>query len=473
MLPSVNTKIIATLGPASSSKEKLEALLESGVNVFRLNFSHGTYDFFKETIASIREISKSRNVDIPIIQDLQGPKIRLNLFTNEQKVNTGDTLTLSLCAHVDDNVDKVCVTYPGLNNEVKKGQRILIDDGNIELNITDISNDQIQTIVKKGGTLKPRKGVNLPDTKLSLPSLTEKDIKDLEFGASQKVDYVALSFVRSHKDILELKHYLKTFKLGAGVIAKIEKPEALTDIDAIVEACDAILLARGDLGVEINLEQVPTAQKKVIEVCRVKKVPIIIATQMLETMTNNPVPTRAEVTDVYQAVSDGADAVMLSGETAVGKYPAETVQMMKKIIMESEKNLSAFCSTRATELSSNTDEAIAEMSAQITNKINAKFICSFTYSGWTARLLSKTNTHRPIIAFTTLDNTKRKISLYRVVKALHIGNSIDDIDRLIETANSELKKMGLANAGDKIVIVAGHPLGKGGATNLLKVHTIV
>jgi pyruvate kinase len=473
MLPSVNTKMIATLGPASSSKDKLEALIDAGVNVFRLNFSHGKYDFFKEAISTIRSIGEQKGLDIPIMQDLQGPKIRLNRFTKEQRINAGEELSLSICKDVDDSPEKVCITYPGLPNEVKNGQRILIDDGNVELKITGTSNDQIQATVIKGGVLKPRKGVNLPDTKLSLPSLTEKDIKDLEFGASQKVDYVALSFVRSQKDILELKHHLKTLKLDAGIIAKIEKPEALKDIDAIVDTSDVILIARGDLGVEINLEQVPSVQKKIIELCRVKNTPVIVATQMLETMTSNPVPTRAEVTDVYQAVNDGADAVMLSGETAVGSYPVETVQMMKKIIAESEKNLICSCNSHAAELPGNTDEAICMMSAQITNKIEAKFICSFTYSGWTARLLSKTNTRHPIIAFTPLSNIKRRITLYRGVKAYLIGQKIDTIDKLVETANDELKKLGLVKAGDKIVIVAGQPLGKGGTTNLLKAHTVV
>ncbi|MCX6112523.1 MAG: pyruvate kinase [Proteobacteria bacterium] len=471
MLPLVNTKIIATLGPASNSAEKLEALIDAGVNAFRLNFSHGDHSFFEQLIATIREIGEKKNLDIPIIQDLQGPKIRLNKFTNEQKVNTGEKLDLPICDHIEDSMNRICIAFPGLANEVKPGQRVLIDDGNLELKITGTSKDQIMTIVQKGGTLKPRKGVNLPDTKLSLPSLTEKDIKDLEFGSTQKIDYVALSFVRSHKDILELKNYLKKFKLNAGIIAKIEKPEALMDIEAIADISDVILLARGDLGVEINLEQVPSAQKKVVEVCRIKNTPVIIATQMLETMTNNPVPTRAEVTDVYQAVSDGADIVMLSGETAVGNYPVETVIMMKKIIAESEKNL--FTASNSLELSENTDKAIALTSAEITNKIKAKFICSFTYSGWTARLLSKTNTRHPIIAFTPLKSTRRRINLYRGVKAFHVQDNINTVDKLIETANDELKKLGIVNPGDKIVIVAGQPLGRGGITNLLKVHTVI
>ncbi|MEI6092906.1 MAG: pyruvate kinase, partial [bacterium] len=285
MLPAVNTKIIATLGPASSSREILEKLMCAGVNVFRLNFSHGDYSFFSELIHNIRDISQKKCLDIPIIQDLQGPKIRLNKFTKEMTIVAGQTLELSMCKDMDDNSEQICITYLGLDKEVKSGQRILIDDGNIELKIIGTSKNKIQTKVQKGGKLKPRKGVNLPDTKLSLPSLTQKDIKDLEFGAKQKVDYVALSFVRSKKDVLELKHYLKKFKLDAGVISKIEKPEALIDIEAIIEESDAILIARGDLGVEINLEQVPSVQRKIINLCREKKTPVIVATQMLETMT--------------------------------------------------------------------------------------------------------------------------------------------------------------------------------------------
>ena len=471
MLPTVNTKIIATLGPATETKEKIGALIDAGVNAFRLNFSHGDYDFFEKLITSIRDLSKEKNIDIPIMQDLQGPKIRLNKFIKEQKVISGEKFDFSLCEQIDDNADKICIAFPGLANEVKAGQRLLIDDGNLELKITGTSKDHIMTIVQKGGTIKPRKGVNLPDTKLSLPSLTEKDLKDLEFGSKHQLDYVALSFVRSHNDISELRTHLKKLKMSAGVIAKIEKPEALTDIESIVRASDVILLARGDLGVEISLEQVPSTQKRIIDICRKEDTPVLIATQMLESMTNNPVPTRAEVTDVYQAVNDGADAVMLSGETAVGNYPAETVMMMKKIIAESEKNPKL--TSGNIELSENTDKAIAATSAEITNKIKAKFICSFTYSGWTAKLLSKTNTQHPIIAFTPFINTRRKINLYRGVKALHVQDNIDTVDKLIETANTELKKLGLAKSGDKIVIVAGQPLGRGGVTNFLKVHTVV
>lgn len=471
MLPTVNTKIIATLGPASSSKKVLEELMCAGVNVFRLNFSHGDYPFFKELIYNIRNISKKKCLDIPIIQDLQGPKIRLNKFIKERIIKKGEDLSLALCKEAEDHTDEICITYPGLDKEVKKGQRILIDDGNIELKVIGTSKNIIKTKVQKGGRLKPRKGVNLPDTKLSLPSLTHKDIKDLEFGATQKIDYVALSFVRSKQDVIELKRYMKKFKFDAGVISKIEKPEALTDIEAIIEESDVILIARGDLGVEINLEQVPSVQRKIINLCREKKTPVIVATQMLETMTNNPIPTRAEVTDVYQAVSDGTDVVMLSGETAVGSYPSETVKMMKKIIAESEKNLKPFFTYK--DLSENTDEAIAYMSAEITNKIKAKFICSFTYGGWTAKLLSKANTRHPIIAFTPVNKIKKRITLYRGVKAYYIKENIGTVDKLIETANDELKKLKLVKKGDKIVIVAGHPLGRGGITNLLKVHTIV
>ena len=429
MLPSVNTKIIATLGPATETKEKIGALIDAGVNAFRLNFSHGDYDFFEKLITSIRELSEEKNIDIPIMQDLQGPKIRLNKFITEKKVIAGEKLTFSLCEQIDDNADKLCIAFPGLVNEVKVGQRLLIDDGNIELKITGTSKDQIMTVVQKGGIIKPRKGVNLPDTRLSLPSLTEKDLKDLEFGAKHQLDYVALSFVRSHNDIAELRKYLKKMNMKAGVIAKIEKPEALADLESIVRASDVILLARGDLGVEISLESVPSTQKRVIDICRIEDTPVLIATQMLESMTNNPVPTRAEVTDVYQAVNDGADAVMLSGETAVGNYPAETVMMMKKIIAESEKNPKL--TSGNVELSENTDKAIAATSAEITNKIKAKFICSFTYSGWTAKLLSKTNTQHPIIAFTPFVSTRRKINLYRGVKALHVQDNIDTVDKLI------------------------------------------
>ncbi len=465
------TKIIATLGPASCKLRQIERLVEAGATGFRLNFSHGGYDFVKEVVSTIRTAEKKLNLYIPIMQDLQGPKIRLNNFTKDLTIKDGEQMSFGLCKSSDQNTSKICIVYPKLAKESKTGDKVFIDDGKIELKIRKINNDSIDTDVIKGGLLLPRKGVNLPHSKLSIPSLTEKDIRDLEFGSKYEMDYIALSFVRTAQDIRHLKRLMKKFKYQACVIPKIEKPEAIQNLEGIIKESDAILLARGDLGVEVELEHVPSIQKHVLNLCKTKKIPVIVATHMLESMISNPLPTRAEVTDVYQAVQDGTDAVMLSGETAVGKYPVDAVKMMKKIITESERNIPLERRTSIL-ISENTDDAIAMAGRAITDSINARFICCFTSSGWTAKLLSKTGLKHPVIAFTGDDQTSRKISLYRGVTAVNIGVQLPSIDAMFEMASKILKERCLANKGDKLVIVAGQPIGRSGTTNILKVHTI-
>ncbi len=465
------TKIVATLGPATCTLRQIERLAEAGANGFRLNFSHGEYDFVKEVLQHIRTAEKKLGIHLTTIQDLQGPKIRLNSFKKEKLVKDGDVITFGLCKTSDQDTDKICITYPHLIGEAKSGEKIFIDDGKIALRIKKIFSNKIEADVLKGGLLLPRKGVNFPHANLSVPALTEKDIKDLEFGAKHQMDYIALSFVRSAKDIKVLKTLMKKLKYEAGVIPKIEKPEAIYNLESIIDESDAILLARGDLGVEVDVEHVPSIQKNVLALCKIKKIPVIVATHMLESMITNPLPTRAEVTDVYQAVQDGADVVMLSGETAVGKYPVDAVKMMKKITVESEANIPVEKSTRIS-ISKNTDEAIAVAGRAITDSINAKFICCFTSSGWTAKLLSKTGLKHPVIAFTNSDKVSRKINLYRGVTAINVNRQIPNTDKMFETASDILKKEGLAKKGDTLVILAGQPIGKSGTTNMLKVLPI-
>jgi len=470
MIPSVNTKIIATIGPANKSLDKIIALIKAGATVFRLNCSHGTHPEFRKVISDIRKAEKENKTVITIILDLQGPKIRLNRFKTPVNIATGSDFTFSLCKNTDDNPDEVCIAYQALSNETCAGQRVFIDDGKIELRIKSINGAKIVTEVKKGGILNPRKGVNLPDSCLSLPSLTEQDIEDVKFGVKHDVDYIALSFVRSKKDVTELRGLLTKLKSRIGVISKIEKPEALKDLRGITEASDAVLVARGDLGVEIDLERVPAVQKEILDLGKITKTPVIVATQMLETMTKNPMPTRAEVTDVFQAVKDGADAVMLSGETAVGDFPIEAVKMMKKIIKESEKTTNQ--KSRTIELSADTDKAIASMASAITDKINAKFICCFTASGWTAKLISKTSIKHPILAFIQTKDIARRINLYRGVTPVNMNNNISDFDSMFEILNKKIKIEKLAEIGNKIVVVAGSPFGQTGSTNLMRVHTV-
>lgn len=470
MIPTTNTKIIATIGPASWDMHTIHALIKAGSTIFRLNCSHATHPELKRTISNIRKAEKETNTTVTIIQDLQGPKIRLNRFTSPIKVCVGETIKLALCKDVDDNPGEICITCPGLDKEIEVGQRIFIDDGKIELKVKNISRNKIETEVKKGGSIEPRKGVNLPDTVLSLTSLTEQDLRDVEFGVENGADYVALSFVRSKKDVLELRNLLQKLGSSIRIISKIEKPEALKDLKNIMECSDAVLIARGDLGVEIEPERVPVIQKEILSLAKITKTPAIVATQMLETMTKNPTPTRAEVTDVFQAVRDGADAVMLSGETANGDYPIETVKMMKRIIKESEKNIDE--RRMAVELSEDTDKAIASISGAITDKINAKFICCFTSSGWTAKLISKTSIKHPILAFIETTDIARKINLYRGVTAINMDTKLKSLDSMFDILNDKLKQDKLAERGTKVVVVAGSPFGIPGNTNLIKVHTV-
>jgi pyruvate kinase len=470
MISNINTKIIATLGPKTFKKKEIEGLIKAGVKIIRLNASHGTHEEFKKTIKRIRLIEKKLNQNITIILDLQGPKIRLNRFIKELEIKKGETIYIETCKNIDDKKDRVCITYPKLLKEIKPNDSVYIDDGTIELKVDLVEKEKIKFKVKRGGTLKPRKGVNLPSTKISTPALTNQDLKDVKFALNENIDYLALSFVRNKKDVIKLRKVIKKQNKNTSIISKIEKPEALDDIENIIDVSDAILIARGDLGVEIDIQKVPTTQKNIIDLCKKKNTPVIVATQMLESMTKNSKPTRAEVTDVYQAVRDGSDLVMLSAETAVGNYPILTVKTMKKIIRESEQIMSV--RFRNIKLKENIDESIAYLSAALTEKVNARFICVFTTSGWTARLVSKMCTKHPIVAFTISNEKCRKINLYKGVTPICLNKNIKNLEELFEITKKTILNNKLAKKGSCVVIVAGQPLGQPGTTNMMKVQKI-
>jgi pyruvate kinase len=331
------TKIVATVGPASSSKDMLRALIKEGVDVFRLNFSHGTHEDHLKVIANVRELNKELDTKIALLQDLQGPKIRVNEMAPDVVLERGQELIITTKELVGNN-KVVSTSYKNLPKDVKVGDMILIDDGKIELKVKEVRTDEVLNEVVYGGLLKSRKGINLPFTKVSAPSLTEKDMKDLEFGIKNDVDWIALSFVRKAFDIQSMRGIINSHKSNARIVAKIEKPEALSNIDEIIAETDAVMVARGDLGVEIWMEEVPMVQKMLVEKCNRAGKPVIVATQMMESMIENPRPTRAETNDVANAVMDGADALMLSAETASGKYPLEVIRSMVRTVASVEKN---------------------------------------------------------------------------------------------------------------------------------------
>jgi len=472
------TKIVATIGPASRSEEIIRGMIEEGVDVFRLNFSHGTVEDHATSVKLVREVARGQDRTIALFQDLQGPKIRVGsinkdsllLEEGEQFVLTTDSLT----GGIIDGIKKVSIDYPFLHEEARPGERILMDDGLLELKIEKISGKDIITRVITGGILKSRKGVNLPYIKLNISALTEKDKEDVKFAFDYDLDYVALSFVRKAEDVKELIDLMKKlYGKKIPVIVKIEKPEALTDIDNIIDVADAVMVARGDLGVETSPQEVPIIQKNIIRKCNIAGKPVITATQMLESMVNNPRPTRAEANDVANAVLDGSDAIMLSAETATGKYPVESVRMMRDIADQVEKS-SVFKSIvfhNNDELLKNTfnnpEEAVSFAAIELADKIGAKYIVSFTHSGGTARKISKYRPKIPVIAFSPIQSTVRRLSLVWGVNSIEIGE-VNSVDELLDGAAELLRFKRLAKEGDYVVITAGVPVGIAGSTNMIK-----
>ncbi|MDZ7755520.1 pyruvate kinase [Rhodohalobacter sp.] len=469
------TKIVCTLGPSSNTKEDIEKLYRAGMNVVRINFSHGTHEGHKKTIGYVRDVAKKVGYAIPVLMDLQGPKIRVGQMKDDaQVIKTGDMVKLT-SEEVVGTADLVPIDYPNLAEDSQVGNQILIDDGLLELKIIKKGDDGILAKVVVGGVLKSRKGVNLPDVDISMSSLTEKDKEDLEFGLKVGVDYVAMSFVRSARDIQDVISRIRAAGSNASIIAKIEKPEAVNVIDEIIEETDGIMVARGDLGIEIPSEQVPLVQKKIIEKCRIAGKPVITATQMLDSMINNPRATRAESSDVANAVLDGTDAVMLSGETAAGKYPVEAVKTMDKIIKSVEGNADGLYYSLKYKKPDWKEKQIIESLAYscvtIADNIEAKAISTITHSGSTARRIAKFRPRVPIVAFTESLIVRRQLNLVWGVQSVRL-NEIFDTDISVKLMEDYLQNNGYVNSGDRVIIATGMPVAKRGRTNMIKVSTI-
>jgi pyruvate kinase len=464
------TKIVATLGPASSSREVLREMMLSGMDVCRLNFSHGSYAFYAEQIRTIRSLNEELGFTTAILADLQGPKMRIGEMENGAiELNEGDELVIQT-EKVKGRPGLVSTTYQEFPKDVKKGEMVLLDDGKIRLEVvaTD-GKSRVTTKVLNGGPLSANKGLNLPNTKVSLPSLTDKDREDLDFALEHDVDWIGLSFVRSARDIIELKHIIYQREKHARVVAKIEKPEALLEIDEIIRESDALMVARGDLGVEIPMEKVPLIQKDLIKRCLAMHRPVIVATQMMESMITNITPTRAEVNDVANAVLDHADAVMLSAETSVGKHPVEVVRAMHKILVEMEKSDDMF-NVAAPALEENermVTDAICMASVRMAAAINIKAIVTMTHSGYTAFKISSMRPKAHIFAFTSNRSILTMLNLVWGVRAqfydktVSTDHTIADIKHILRT-RKHVKK------GDLIVNVASMPIADQGMANMLK-----
>jgi pyruvate kinase len=470
-LPINRTKIVATLGPASSSRETIAQMVQRGMSVARLNFSHGSDRDHAKTIALLRSVSKEFNMPITILQDLQGPKIRVGqLPEGGIKLKVGEKLILVPESESEDLPGTVAIDYPYLAEEAQIGEEILIDDGLLELKIVAIDGKSVVCEVVDGGILKSRKGVNLPNLNLRLPSMTEKDKEDLEFGISQGIDWVSLSFVRQAEDIRFLKQFLSDRHAGdIPVMAKIEKPQAISNLDEIIAECDGLMVARGDLGVEIRPEKVPLLQKEIIRKCNLKNIPVITATQMLDSMINNPRPTRAEASDVANAIIDGTDAVMLSGESAVGKYPVNAVSMLVKIASSIEPQLEFVNHPPA-----QTDEthALSEALNAIDNILDLRYIVCFTATGYTARIASGERPRAMVIAFTPNIDVYHRLNLIWGIKPVYLENEGTTFEELTVTAETYLVEQKLVQLGDRILIVGGIPPQIPQGTNFLKIHQI-
>jgi pyruvate kinase len=467
-------KIVCTLGPASRSPEMIDKLMRAGLDVARLNFSHGTHDEHAKVIADLRAVSMRHEKPIAILADLQGPKIRTGLLEGRKPVmlRTGQQFTITT-KNIKGTTAGVSTTYKALPEEVKKGDRILLSDGLIELRVRGTRGDTVQCDVVNGGELGENKGINLPGVKLKVSALTAKDREDLVFALKQGANYVAMSFVRRPEDVLAAKKAIARLGMDTPVIAKLEKPEAIDNLDAILEVADGVMVARGDLGVEMNPEHVPVVQKRIIARARDARRPVITATQMLESMTLNPRPTRAEASDVANAIFDGTDAVMLSAETASGKYPVETVAMMARIIGEAEASiLSARDRRRRPAEHMNVAETISESVCHAADELHMKVVAVFTETGSTGRLVSKYRPRCPIIAFSTVQETRRRLQLFWGVMPRTIAQ-VKDIDSLTALAEKRLLEEKLVAKGDVVGIVAGTPLGVRGSTNFMKLHTVV
>ena len=466
-------KIVATIGPATRAPEQLLGLVEAGMDVARLNFSHGTHEDHAPVVDALRRIAEDVSRPVAILQDLQGPKIRIGPLTaGSVHLDAGAHLVLTTTAAPGD-ADRISTPYAELPQVVRPGDDILLSDGLIRLTVRAIDADDVRCEIVEGGTLRERAGMNLPHTGGSAPSLTDKDIDDLSFGLRMGIDYVALSFVRRAADVEDLKARIRTHGAHAAVVAKLEKPQAIDNLEAILLAADVAMIARGDLGVELSPERVPFVQKDIILRAAVHKVPVITATQMLESMIEHPRPTRAEASDVANAILDGTDAVMLSGETAIGRHPLATVRMMHRIVAEAEAHAPYLPHLgrprRADDEVSSFEDAAAEAACGAAADIKARAIVAFTESGFTARLISKYRPATPIFAVTPREDVCRRLALCWGVTPLR-AEPVQGTGRMIATIDSRLRQEGLVALDDPLVILAGTPFGVPGTTNLVRLH---
>jgi pyruvate kinase len=462
-------KIVCTIGPASSSEKVICQMIKAGMNVARLNFSHGTYETHKKAFHTIRSGARACNSAVAILQDLKGLKIRIGFIKDGSvTIEKGSALTLTTRKILGDSRE-IQVLYPHLIKDLMIGSAVLIDDGLIQLKVKRKEKDTLITEVVEGGILKEKKGVNLPGVRISAQTFTKKDMEDLAFGIKLGVDYIALSFVCTKDDVLKVKNYLKKHKANIPVIAKIETRQALDNINEIIDVSDGLMIARGDLGVEVPTEEVPLIQKRLIAMCNSALKPVIIATQMLESMTEHLRPTRAEATDVANGVLDGADALMLSAETSVGKYPAEAIKMMDRIISFTETH--SMKNSPGDIISESFAQAIAEAACSTAMDIKAKTIVAFSRSGFTALLVSKFRPHVPITCFTGSEDIYRRMSLYWGISP-HVMKFPDNTDKMISESEKALLKKGIVKKRDAIAIIATSPFAQGGKSNIMKLHRV-
>ncbi|MEV6697573.1 pyruvate kinase [Streptomyces sp. NPDC051453] len=467
-------KIVCTLGPATDSYEQIKALVEAGMDVARFNLSHGTYAEHEERYRHVRKASDETGRSVGILADLQGPKIRLGRFREGPVLlERGDEFTITVEPDIQGDRQTCGTTYDGLAADVTTGERILVDDGKVTLEVTGVDGPRVRTIVIEGGMVSDHKGLNLPGVAVSVPALSDKDQEDLRWALRTGADVIALSFVRSGRDIQDVHRIMDEEGRRLPVIAKVEKPQAVDNIDDIVAAFDGIMVARGDLGVEMPLEQVPIVQKRAIKLAKRNAKPVIVATQMLDSMIDNSRPTRAEASDVANAVIDGTDAVMLSSETSVGKYPVETVRTMSRIIEAAEEDILAKGLPPLTDRNKPRTQggAVARAAAEMGDFLGAKFLVAFTQSGDTVRRLSRYRSPIPLLAFTPTPSTRSQLNLTWGVETF-LGPHVDSTDAMVDQVDELLLQYGRCRKGDIVVITAGSPPGVSGSTNLVRVHHI-
>jgi len=465
------TKLVCTIGPASGSDQMIEKLALAGMNVARLNFSHGTREEHSAYVEAIRRVSSKLSLPLAILQDLPGPKIRIGKLKKETVcLKEGDDFTLTNKKVIGDE-HMASVNLPSLPKDVNPGNIIFLNDGAIKLEVVSTTDSEIRCKVVVGGILTPERGVNIPDVRLSVPSITDEDLSHLLFGLEHRVDFVALSFVRKAGDVQQVRQFLQAKEADVPLIAKIEKHEAVDNIDEIIAEADGIMVARGDLGVEIPLKRVPLVQKEIISKCNRVGKPVIVATQMLQSMVHSPYPTRAEVSDVANAILDSTDAIMLSGETAIGKYPEEATLMMRQIAIETEMALPyhRILSEKTETVIPQTDDAISYAACHIAEQLGAVGIIAYTTSGSTAQRVAKYRPKAPILAITPKDNVTRKLALYWGVYPYQVPEYAS-VEETFEQGAQLAVKLGLARRGDLVVVTAGVPLRVPGSTNMLKVQ---